>query len=102
MDFNKKLDLISRIETYNGKISFAQDVINSETGEVVFPYVVGNDYEGYALTEELIDYLSLNRELIRNTYYYELMMDGTDNVTLENVKKAKQIDKKIVKKMSNN
>ena len=92
---NKKLDVLSRLsyilDNYNDAyITFdkaeKKDIFDSETGEVVFPYVDGGDYEGYALTEELIDYLSLNRELIRNTYYYELMMDGTDNVTLENVK----------------
>ena len=91
---NKKLDVLSRLsyilDNYNDAyITFdkadKKDIFDNETGEVVFPYVVSDDYEGYALTEELIDYLSLNRELVRNTYYYELMMDGTDNVTVENV-----------------
>ena len=91
---NKKLDVLDRLnyiyENYNNAyVTFesakknCQDIIDPETGEVMFAYVKTNDYEGYELTNELIDYLNENREAFRDTIYYEKMLDETDNVVLE-------------------
>ena len=88
---NKKLDVLDRLnyilENYNNAyVKFENangDIVDSSTGEILFPYVKANEYEGYELTNDLIDYLNENRHLFRNTNYYSKMLDESDCVVLE-------------------
>ncbi len=88
---NKKLDVLERLnyiyENYNSAyVTFENaksDIVNPETGEVIFPYVTGDSYSGYEVTNELIDYLNENRNLFRDYHVYGLMMDNTEGVNLE-------------------
>ena len=75
---NKKLDVMSRIETFNGKISLHQDLIHNETGEVVYT-------SGTVFTKEIIEDIKANRAaLLRHTHKYEQMLEG-DSVVLETI-----------------
>ena len=92
---NKKLDVLSRLnniyENYNNVYveidDLDHDIINEETGEVLFKYEANNSAsKGFEVTNDLIDYLNENRELFRKEHHYGLMMDGTDFVILETLK----------------
>ena len=78
---NKKLDCLSRLsDMLKGGMNpcFHDDIVDPETEKVVFK-------EGTPITNEVIDYLSEHRELIRKNYEFEGMMDGSDGVILERV-----------------
>ena len=89
---NKKLDVLSRLnniyESYNNAFveidGLDEDIINQETGEVIFKYR-NDSVKGFALTNEFIDYLNENRDLFRKEHHFGLMMDGADFVILENL-----------------
>ncbi len=75
---NKKLDVVSRMYPLtNGKYRLAQDIINKETGEVVYT-------KGEKITNEICDFLNDNRHLFRSTYEYGQMLEGT-SVVLEKI-----------------
>ncbi len=80
---NKKLDVISRLELVSGKANFANDIIDPNTGEVVFE-------KGTLITDEVITYLRNHRYIIRKKYTYEQMLEG-NSVILETI--AINIDK---------
>lgn len=82
---NKKLDLITRLETLVNtryKLVVEEDLVNPETGEVVFEKGL------HAITKELCDELRLNRASYRKTLTYDQMLEGNQVVlellTLEN------------------
>ena len=63
---NKKLDCIARIKPYKDKAVLAEDIIDDETGEVIYP-------KGDVITGEMIDKLSgEGRKFIRK----EVKLDG--------------------------
>ncbi len=73
---NKKLDVLERIlETGVEKFKFASDIVDNETGEVVYT-------KGTQLTREIVDNLAKNRQWFRVTKEYEQMLEGT-SVVLE-------------------
>ena len=78
---NAKLDCLSRLSNMISKgmnPRFKNDMIDPETGEVVYS-------AGTAITEEVVDYLSTHRELFRKFYEYGSMMDESNGVTLERI-----------------
>ncbi len=82
---NKKLDLITRLETLVNtryKLAVEEDLVNPETGEVVIEKGL------HAITKELCDELRLNRASYRKTLTYDQMLEGNQVVlellTLEN------------------
>ena len=91
---NKKLDVLNRLEQIVGpKYHLAKDIIDPETGEVLF-------VKDSAITKELIETLRGNRKLIRKTFEYEQMLEGT-SVILETVavyedKKEGRVEIKLV------
>ncbi len=93
---NKKLDVINRLETYQGKMVLAKDLVDSETGEVLFP-------EGLEITKEVITELRKNRiNCLRHVHTYEQMLEG-NSVVLEtiDVEVEKNGVKKVVKLVGN-
>lgn len=80
---NKKLDVLSRIEHIGlGTCKFATDMIDSETGEVIFA-------AGSVINEDAFKYLQEHREMFRKPFpenSSEQMIDGTENVILEKIK----------------
>ena len=73
---NKKLDVLERIlETGVEKFKLAQDIVDNETGEVVYP-------KGTQLTKEIVENLGNNRQWFRVTKDYEVMLEGS-SVVLE-------------------
>ena len=73
---NKKLDVFERVVTVGyGKTKLANDLIDKNTGEVVYP-------KDTVLTREVIEDLSNRRELLRQTFVYEQMLEG-NSVTFE-------------------
>ncbi len=73
---NKKLDVLDRISDIGlGNCWFVSDLINKETGEVVYPAET-------VIDEEVFNYLKNNRELFRNTFEYDQMLTG-NSVVLE-------------------
>jgi len=73
---NKKLDIFERIGALGfGNAKLVNDVMDNETGEVIYP-------AGTVITKEVADYLSENRQLFRQVLEYEQMLEGT-SVTLE-------------------
>ena len=87
---NKKLDVMSRLEGIGaGNCRFAEDVINQETGEVVYN-------AGQLIDQDVINNLKNNRkELLRKTYTYEQMIVG-DSVVLETINVERIDDGKII------
>lgn len=78
---NKKLDCLSRLSSMlisRMNPRFHEDIIDPETGEIV--YAAGTE-----ITEEVIDYLSEHRELFRKFHEYPGMMDGSNGVVLERI-----------------
>ena len=76
---NKKLDVLERLsQMINMNAKLVDDITDPETGEVVF-------VAQSQVTEEMVDYLSSHRNLIRKKYEYEQMMDGSDHVMLETI-----------------
>ena len=76
---NKKLDVLDRIHSI-GKVKFAQDIVDADTGEVKFE-------KGTLITDTILDYLRENRKLFRKTYTYEQMLEG-NSVVLETIRVA--------------
>jgi len=73
---NKKLNVIDRIPlALLGKIRFSKDIVNNQTGEVI--YTAGKIVE---LSD--LDYLSENRDLLKQEMTYDQMLQG-NNVKLE-------------------
>ena len=73
---NKKLDLLARLQSFSGKMFFANDVINNETGEVVYA-------KGDEITKSVIQDLREHRnELLLHTHEYDQMLEG-NSVKLE-------------------
>ena len=87
---NKKLDVISRLQGIGaGNCRFAEDIIDSETGEIVY---AKNDI----IDQNAIDNLKENRKnLLRKTYKYEQMIQG-DSVVLETIIVERIDDSKII------
>ena len=87
---NKKLDVMSRLEGIGaGNCRFAEDIINQETGEVVYN-------AGQLIDQDVINNLKNNRkELLRKTYTYEQMIVG-DSVVLETINVERIDDGKII------
>lgn len=91
---NKKLDVLSRLEQIKGtKYHLNQDIVDQETGEVLFA-------KGDVISKELIETLKNNRKLIRKTFEYEQMLEGT-SVVLETIavyedKKEGRVEIKLV------
>jgi DNA-directed RNA polymerase subunit beta len=76
---NKKLDVLERINALgHGNTWLLEDLIDSETGEVVYP-------KGTTITKEIADELALKRELFRQVLEYDQMLQG-NSVTLEILK----------------
>lgn len=79
---NKKLDVVTRAVGH----TLAEDIINPQTGEVILPKDTEINYRKTIRNgDELIstyDILDRNRECFRNTYEYEVMLDG-NSVVLE-------------------
>jgi len=77
--FNKKLDVVARAVGHR----LANDLINQETGEVILPQGTEITYRKDPITGlSTADILSQNRESLRKTYEYELMLEG-NSVVLE-------------------
>ncbi len=75
---NKKLDCLSRLEGFLGKLFIGEDLIDSETGEVVY-------HKGTEITKEVINDLREKREkVLRHTFTYEQMLEG-NSVVLETI-----------------
>ena len=73
---NKKLDVLDRINDIGlGNSWLVNDLINEETGEIVYP-------AGTEINKEVFDFLKANRELFRKTYTYDQMLSG-NSVVLE-------------------
>jgi DNA-directed RNA polymerase subunit beta len=73
---NKKLDVLDRVLLVGlDKAGFASDIVNPETGEVVYP-------KGTIITKEIFNFLEENRELFRITRTYDQMLEG-NSVVLE-------------------
>ena len=73
---NKKLAVLDRINDIGlGNCSLVNDLINEETGEIVFA-------AGTEINKEVFDYLKANRELFRKTFTYDQMLTG-NSVVLE-------------------
>ena len=73
---NKKLDVLDRINDIGlGNCSLVNDLVNEETGEIVFA-------AGTEINKEVFDYLKANRELFRKTFTYDQMLTG-NSVVLE-------------------
>ena len=73
---NKKLDIFSRLQGFNGKMFFANDVVSNETGEVIY----AKDQE---ITKQIIEDLKANRDdLLLHTHEYDQMLEG-NSVKLE-------------------
>ena len=89
---NKKLDLLERLSQLIDKATINEDLTNPETGEVVYP-------SGTVISEELLNDISVHRELVRKVFEYEQMMDGTNSVTLETLEI--KFEDKIVKIVGN-
>ncbi|MCM1260235.1 MAG: DNA-directed RNA polymerase subunit beta [Prevotella sp.] len=77
--FNKKLDVVARAVGHR----LASDLINQTTGEVILPQGTEITYRKDPITGlSTADILSQNRESLRKTYEYELMLEG-NSVVLE-------------------
>ena len=87
---NKKLDVISRLQGMGANnCRFYEDIINEETGEVVFQ-------KNEIISQEAIDFLKANRkELLRRTFTYEQMIQG-DSVVLEKIVVERIDDGKVI------
>ena len=87
---NKKLDVLSRLQGMGvNNCRFAEDVINEETGEVVFQ-------KNQIIDQEAINCLRENRkELLRRTFKYEQMVQG-DSVVLEKIVVERIDDGKVI------
>ena len=87
---NKKLDALSRLEGIGANnCRFGEDVINEETGEVVFQ-------KGELIDQKAIDFLKENRkELIRRKFTYDQMIQG-DSVILEKIVVERIDDGKVI------
>ena len=87
---NKKLDVISRLQGMGvGSCRFGEDIINQETGEVVYQ-------KNTLIDAEAIENLKNNRkELLRKTYTYEQMIQG-NSVVLETIIVERIDDGKII------
>jgi DNA-directed RNA polymerase subunit beta len=73
---NKKLDVMARIpNALIGKLRFAKDIVNNQTGEVVYP-------AGRIVEPNDLDYLSEKRDLIKREKEYNQMLQG-NTVKLE-------------------
>ena len=73
---NKKLDVLDRISDIGlGNCWFVNDLVNEETGEVVFAAET-------VIDEKVFEYLKAHRELFRKTYEYDQMLTG-NSVVLE-------------------
>ena len=79
---NKKLDVVARAIGH----TLAEDVINKETGEVILPAGTEINYKkNIQLGDEKVstyDILDRNRESFRETFEYEIMLQG-NSVVLE-------------------
>lgn len=76
---NRKLDLFSRLQTLvHGKYTLAEDIIDQETGEVVFE-------AGKKIETKMVQELKQKRHLIRQERQYESLIEG-DRVVLEIIK----------------
>ncbi|MCM1514162.1 MAG: DNA-directed RNA polymerase subunit beta [Anaeroplasma bactoclasticum] len=77
--FNKKLDVVARAVGHR----LANDLIDQKTGEVILPQGTEITYRKDPITGlSTADILSQNRESLRKTYEYELMLEG-NSVVLE-------------------
>lgn len=77
--FNKKLDVVARAVGHR----LANDLIDQNTGEVILPQGTEITYRKDPITGlSTADILSKNRESLRKTYEYELMLEG-NSVVLE-------------------
>ena len=71
---NKKLDVFERIATLGyGNARLVNDLMDSETGEVVYP-------ADTPITREVAEFIGNNRHLIRQTFEYEQMLEGNSVV----------------------
>ena len=93
---NKKLDVLERIlETGVEKFKFASDIVDNETGEVIYT-------KGTQFTKEIVDNLANNRQWFRVTKEYEQMLEG-NSVVLEilDVLFAKSHKEEVVRLVGN-
>ena len=73
---NKKLDVLARLQSIaGGKYRLAEDLVDSETGEILYE-------KDTHITKDLCASLTANRALIRKTFEYEQMLEG-NSVVLE-------------------
>ena len=73
---NKKLDVFERVAAVGyGQVRLATDIVDKETGEILYP-------ADTVLTREVVEELSKKRELLRQTFEYEQMLEG-NSVTFE-------------------
>jgi DNA-directed RNA polymerase subunit beta len=67
---NKKLDVLNRLQQIGiGKCRFVNDLIHPETGEVIYP-------KGTTISQEVYEFLSNHRELLKLTKEYDQMLEG--------------------------
>ena len=92
---NKKLDVIARLQEIGANnMRLAEDVIDQETGEVVYKVDT-------VITQDIIDDLKKRRkELLRKEYKYEQMIVG-DSVILETIVVERLEDNKIIHLVGN-
>ena len=88
---NKKLDVVSRAIGHR----LAQDVVNKETGEVILPAGTLVDYNVDGVNT--VDILRDNRDAFRETYPFEIMLQGNEVVleTLEVLVKSAEGEMKV-------
>ena len=87
---NKKLDVLERVLNIGlGNCKLVNDLIDNETGEVVFE-------AGTVINQEVFDTLKANRQLISKTHEYEQMLEG-NSVVLETLEVEYEKDRVISK-----